>query len=184
MMQRAFRPTLCALLSLLPLLIGGCEREARNSESVLDRAPRSTPAPVPPTPPRSRPGSGPERVLVDRILISFKGAHSALQASRSKEDARKLAYELYEKIRSGARFLELRNGYSDDRVEGAPLPRGPFRICNFGVQPAPVGEYARVRSTEPSFTDLAFALKPDQLGMVDYHAKDANLGWSIVKRYR
>ena len=175
------RRALCALLSLL---IAACERKAPESESVLDRAPRSTTAPVPPTPPRARVGLAAERVTVDRILISFKDAHRALQASRSKEEARKLAYELYEKIRSGARFLELRNAYSDDRAEGAPQPRGPFRICNFGVQPAPIGEYARERSTEPAFTDLAFALEPGQLGMVDYHSKDANLGWSIIKRYR
>ena len=179
------RRALCAALgALLSLLVVACERKAPKSESVLDRAPQGTPAPVPPTPRSPRVGFGPQRVIVDRILISFKGAHRALRTSRSKEEARKLAYELYEKIRSGARFLELRNAYSDDRVEGAPQPRGPFRICNFGVQPAPIGEYARERTTEPAFTDLAFALEPGQLGIVDYHSKDANLGWSIIKRYR
>ncbi len=170
---------LCA--ALCALLLTACEK---SPESVLDRAPRSTTAPVPPTPPRARVGLAPERVTVDRILISFKGAHAALHASRSKQEARKLAYELYEKIRSGARFLELRNAYSDDRVEGAPLPREPFRISNFGVQTAPIGEFARERTNEPAFTDLAFALEPGEVGMVNYHPKDANLGWSIIKRLR
>ncbi|MCZ6573018.1 MAG: peptidylprolyl isomerase [Planctomycetota bacterium] len=172
---------LCA--ALCALLLTACEKSP-GPESVLDRAPRNTPAPVRKAAPRPRPGAEPERVIVDRILISFKGAHAALHASRSKQEARKLAYELYERIRSGARFVELRNAYSDDRVEGAPQPREPFRISNFGVQTAPIGEFARERSNEPAFTDLAFALRPGDVGMVDYHPKDANLGWSIVRRLR
>ncbi len=133
--------------------------------------PAPTPAPAP-TPPAPR--IGPDRVCVQHILITFKGASSNPNKVRPKEEAQKLAQELYEKARKGDDFGALVKKFSDDD------PLGIYWMCNVGVLPQG-GDMLRTGVIK-GFADLSFKLKIGDIGIVEHHEIESPDGWHIVKR--
>lgn len=120
----------------------------------------------------------PERVEVQHILISFKGADDRVKASRSKEEAETLAKELLFRARQGADFDKMREEHSDDSGEGI------YRMTNSGVQPdGSKGEMARHRMVK-SFGDVSFGLAVGEIGMASYHPQRSKYGWHIIKRLK
>lgn len=80
-------------------------------------------------------GGEPERVLVQHVLIAFKGAQSAdAKTMRTKEEAEELARNIKEQIEGGADMTQYVLSASGDPVqEGDPTP-GYYMLLNNGVR--------------------------------------------------
>src|SRR2546426_3589223 len=78
----------------------------------------STPSGAPSTGPRpEKMANGePAVITVKHVLIAFKD--SGTKATRSKEEAQKLAYEVLNRAKSGEDFDKLMKELSDDSPEG------------------------------------------------------------------
>jgi parvulin-like peptidyl-prolyl isomerase len=120
----------------------------------------------------------PDRVEVQHILISFKGADERIKVTRSQEEAETLAKELLFRARRGEDFDTMMKEYSDDSGEGI------YRMSNTGVQPdGSQGEMARHRMVK-SFGDVSFGLELAEIGMAAYHPQRSKFGWHIIKRIK
>lgn len=120
----------------------------------------------------------PDRVQVQHILISFKGADERVKATRSKEEAETLAKEILFKARQGEDFDAMMKEYSDDTGGGI------YTMTNAGVQPdSSQGEFARHRMVK-SFGDVSFGLEVGEIGMAVYHPQNSKYGWHIIKRLK
>ena len=129
-------------------------------------------------PVRAQEPGEPERVEVQHILISFKGADARITSTRSQEEAETLAKELLFRARRGEDFTEMMREHSDDPGEGL------YRLANTGVQPdGSRGEVARHRMVK-SFGDVSFGLEVGEVGMASYHAMRSKYGWHIIKRLK
>jgi len=125
------------------------------------RAEPEQPAPKP-TPARRAPAADAERVSASHILIAYQGANRA-RATRSKEEARKLAEQLARQAKGGADFAKLAVEHSDD-------PSAKKRGGDLGT-------FERRRMVKP-FADAAFALKPGEISGV----VETPFGFHIIKR--
>lgn len=121
-----------------------------------------------------KPAVEPQHVQVQHILIAFAG--SGTRASRPKEEAKKLAYEILERARKGEDFDALVRQYTDDS------PPGIYGMAGIGVAPAP-GEYVRNKMV-PAFGNVGFAISPGNIGMADWDAQASPYGWHIIKRLK
>lgn len=115
----------------------------------------------------------PERILVAHVLIAFAGA-SRSQATRSREAAEKLAYELLARARRGDDFNKLMKEFSDDPGEGV------YGMANFRVSPKG-NDYER-KGMVPAFGDVGFKLPVGTVGMSVYDLQKSPFGWHIIKR--
>src|SRR6478609_4651564 len=98
-----------------------------------------TASPVPPTPAPAANGggaAGPEHITVQHILIGFQGSVGDKPITRTKEQAKTLAYQLLDKAKGGADFDQLVRDNTDD------APPGIYAMSDTGVTPAQ-GEYPR-----------------------------------------
>ncbi len=127
------------------------------------------------------------RILVQRIAISFAGNVRGLKTLRPRDEAEKLAKSLLDRVRGGADFIRLRDEYSDDRVEGSATANGPYIFCNFGVEhrlrPDGVSELPR-ENLYRSVADVAFGLKPGEIGLAEYDAELCPHGWDVLLRLK
>src|SRR3954466_10976094 len=78
----------------------------------------------------------PDHIQVQHILIGFTGSVQGKRITRSKEEAKTLAYQLLDQARAGADFDALVRQHTDDS------PPGIYGMSNIGVPPAK-NEYAR-----------------------------------------
>lgn len=140
-------------------------------------------------PPRPQPAPKaqdrePRRVWIDQIHISFKGAKPDIGSVRPAAEARRLAYNLLEKIESGVEFDLLKKKHTDDR-DATDAPNGPYVVVNSGVQHVArrdgVPEIPR-DVAHPAWGDMAFALEPGEVGVVDYDKKTCPSGYHVMKR--
>lgn len=152
----------------LVLVLAACHEEP-SGETGPEPPPRPTP-----------PAATPERVTYDHILIAFKGSYARSGTLRSKEEARELAYRLYDRIKSGASFQVLKQEYSDDREPASDKALGPYVAVEDGVT-RKVREIPRA-NFYPVLGFIIFNLKVHEVKMADWHAKDCPDGWHIVKR--
>lgn len=116
----------------------------------------------------------PDVVVVQHVLISYKGRIPGKQIDRSKREAKALAEEILERAEAGEDFNELMREYTDDRGAGV------YKLVNKGL-PKPADGYQRDEMA-PSFGDVAFELEVGQVGMAKYHAGLSPYGWHIIKR--
>jgi parvulin-like peptidyl-prolyl isomerase len=120
-------------------------------------------APQPqPEPPRRAPAEDAERASASHILIAYQGAMRS-RATRSKEEARKLATQLARQAKGGADFAGLARQHSDDP---SAKQRG-----------GDLGSFTRKRMVKP-FADAVFNLKPGQISGV----VETPFGFHIIKR--
>lgn len=158
-----------ALLLLLFAAAGGCGRQdpERPSRRLMVRGP-----------------SEPRRVLIDRILITYRGNPFGVGARRSLEEAGRLARSIAERARAGEDFVELRNGYSDDRSERNGVALGPYILMNYGVPIAPtLSTAARMRREAMGrrLGDVAFSMRKDEIALVEYDEEAYPLGYEIIR---
>ena len=123
-----------------------------------------------------KPVIAPAHVEVQHILIGFVGSVPGKQITRTKEQAKKLAYELLDKARKGANFDTLVARYTDDSPPGIYRMGAPF------VSRTP-GEYPR-ENMVPAFGDVGFSISPGNIDIADYDPVKSPFGWHIIKRLR
>ena len=120
----------------------------------------------------------PERVQVQHILIAFQGSIPDAKVTRTKEEAEKLALDLFSRAQKGENFDALVRQYTDDQHPGI------YAMTNFNVTPdSNRQEYARERMVK-AFGDVSFGLKIGAVGMAAYDPETSKYGWHIVKRLR
>jgi len=118
----------------------------------------------------------PDRITVQHILISFKGAIDKPAVTRTRQEAEALAKALLERIKNGEDFGALVKGYTDDQHPGI------YSMSNFNVKPDPSkAEYPRDRMVK-AFGDVGFSLKVGEVGMASYDQVKSPFGWHIIKR--
>lgn len=118
------------------------------------------------------------KVVVQHVLVSFAGTRT--QATRSKEEAEKLAAELYAQLLAGADLDAMMKEHSDDPgggVYGMTTDANQF-------QPAAT-PMVRMRSGPngmvPAFGDVGWKLEVDEIGVAPY-SSGSPYGWHIIKR--
>ncbi|HYQ89019.1 MAG TPA: peptidylprolyl isomerase [Candidatus Binatia bacterium] len=118
----------------------------------------------------------PQHVKVQHILIGFVGSVPGKAITRSKEEAKTLAYQILERARKGEDFDELVRKYTDDS------PPGIYGMAGAGVAPG-AGEYSR-GGMVPAFGNVGFSISPGNIGIADYDATASPFGWHIIKRLK
>lgn len=122
------------------------------------------------------PADEPDHIAVQHILIAFKGSIPKPTVTRSKEEAKTLAQEVFERAKKGEDFDALVKEYTDDEYPGI------YRMSNKGVTPdASKQEYPREGMIK-SFGDVGFSLPVNGIWMAEYHPQKSKYGWHIIKR--
>lgn len=133
--------------------------------------------------PRVRRAGEPRRVLIERILISYRGNPFDINARRSLDEARSLAERVHERARKGENFIKLRDGYSDDRPAGSKAANGPYVLLNYDTPPAPtLPHLPRMErmSMGRRLGDRAFRMRDGEIALVEYHSVDYPAGYEIL----
>ena len=123
-----------------------------------------------------KPDVEPQHVQVQHILIGFAGSVGNKPITRTKEEAKTLAYEILARARKGEDFDALVRQYTDDS------PPGIYGMSGIGVPPLP-GEQARDEMV-PAFGNVGFAISPGNIGIADYDPAASPFGWHIIKRLK
>ena len=168
------------VFSALLVACGG-ENNAQGVPTTAPTAPTGGNVPVQTEPTKKTSGQD-EHITVQHILIGFKdavgfqrgGSVPPKAATRTQEDARKLAYELLDRVKAGEDFGKLVKEYSDDGGAGI------YAMANAGVTPFE-GESAR-DGMVPAFGDVGFTLKIGEVGISDYDQAKSPYGYHIIKR--
>jgi parvulin-like peptidyl-prolyl isomerase len=118
----------------------------------------------------------PDHITVQHILISFQGSIPKETVTRSKEEAEKLAYEIFERAKKGEDFDGLVKEYTDDNYPGV------YKMANFNAEPDfDQGEHERSRMVK-EFGDVSFRLSVNEIGMAEFSPERSKYGWHIIKR--
>ena len=131
-------------------------------------APAVTPVQAAPAAPAA------EHIKVQHILIAFAGKVPGKNITRTQEEARTLAAQVFDRAKKGEDFDTLVTTYTDDRAPGI------YGLANSGVTPAG-DEFSRDRMV-PAFGDVGFALAPGEIGIAEYDPARSPFGWHIIKR--
>jgi parvulin-like peptidyl-prolyl isomerase len=123
------------------------------------------------------PGPEPEHIQVQHILIGYQGSVPGKRITRTREEARTLAYDILQQAQGGADFDALVRRHTDDS------PPGIYGMANNGVKPAGRDEYAR-GGMVGAFGNVGFRLQPGEIGVADYDASSSPYGWHIIKRLK
>ena len=116
----------------------------------------------------------PERVIVQHILIGFKGKVPGRFIDRSKAEAEALAREIVKRAEAGEDFGALVVAYTNGRAPGV------YKMVNEKIE-ALAGETERYDMVK-YFGDVAFSLEVDEVGIAMYHATRSPYGFHVIKR--
>jgi len=153
------------------LMLSACGKQ-----DAVPPAPTTSSAPSGPRPDKVASGE-PAVITVKHILISFKGAERSDQ-TRSKEEAQKLAYELFGKAKAGEDFDKLMKENSND-----PGP-GVYTLVNDGVTANTAAEEYERRGMVPAFGDIGFRILVDEISVAEHDPVKSPFGWHIIKRVK
>lgn len=118
----------------------------------------------------------PDRVVVQHILIAFKGSIPKESVTRTQAEAVTLAYEIFERANKGEDFDALVKKYTDDQHPGI------YKMSNIDIPPnQSQREYSRSRMVK-GFGDVSFSLPVGGIGMAEYDPETSKYGWHIIKR--
>jgi len=119
----------------------------------------------------------PERVTVQHILIAFKGSlPDDTKVTRSREDAEKLALQVFERAKAGEDFAAMVKMYTNDSYPGI------YKMTNKGLTPDRAKqEYSRTGMVK-AFGDVGFSLEVGGVGLAVYDPATSKYGWHIIKR--
>ena len=107
-------------------------------------------------------------ITIQHILISFKGApRMPPSVTRSKDEAKTLAQEVYAKAIGGGDFDALVKQYTNDS------PPGIYPLTQ-----------ASRKGMVKSFGDVGFRLKVGEIGVAPWDASASPYGWHIIKRLK
>jgi hypothetical protein len=118
----------------------------------------------------------PEHITVQHVLISFQGSIPKDTVTRTKEEAEKLANEIFERAKRGEDFGVLVKEYTDDAYPGV------YKMSNFDVETdMDQGESPRAKMVK-EFGDVSFRLSVNEIGMAEFSPERSKYGWHIIKR--
>jgi len=174
------RIRLLAVLLTIALVSIGCSKQestetAQGEDTTEESETAQTSKPAPTPPPQDRAGQA-DYIVVQHLLVAFEGSVPGKPVTRSQEEAKALAEELFERAKSGEDFDALITEYTDDS------PPGIYKMANFGVQ-ADMGQgvFARARMVR-AFGDVGFPLEVGEFGLAQYDPQASQYGWHIIKR--
>jgi hypothetical protein len=176
------RTGLLAGIAFCLLIAPGCAKTEHSSATVSSdsTAPSAKEAPVNAVPEpkasETKPTLIPAHIQVQHVLIGFSGSVRGKNITRTREEARVLAYQILEKAKAGEDFGALVAQYTDDS------PPGIYSMSASGVPPGP-GEYSRDQMV-PAFGNVGFAIGVGEVGIADYDSKASPFGWHIIKRLK
>jgi parvulin-like peptidyl-prolyl isomerase len=160
------------VLSALLVLVGCGAKEQTVSETAkapdADAAMESASASVPKV----------DKVTVQHILIAFKGSIPNKDVTRTEDEARELAIDVFEKAKTSGDFGALVKEYTDDSYPGI------YAIVNNEADANPEMQIFARTSMVPSFGDVSFGLDVGEVGLARYDPKKSKYGWHIIKRLR
>jgi parvulin-like peptidyl-prolyl isomerase len=119
---------------------------------------------------------GPAHLSVQHILISFAG--TGTKATRTQEEAKKLADDVFAQAKGGADFDKLVQQYTDDQAPGI------YNMSNIGVAADPAQQEFPRDQMVPAFGNVAFDLAVGEIGMAEFDAATSPFGWHIIKRLK
>jgi len=123
-----------------------------------------------------KPAAESQHITVQHILIGFKGSVPGKGVTRSKEEAKKLAYEILERAWKGEDFDAMVKPNTDDAYPGK------YSMSNNGVSPdRGKSEFAR-GGMVAAFGNVGFAISPGNIGIADYDPQTSPFGFHIIKR--
>jgi len=172
---RTSPPRLVAAIALLLIPAFGCAKTEHSAATVSSDSTAPTAKEEPVT---AAPGSSamptPAHITVQHILIGFSGSVPGKNITRTRDQAKTLAYEILERAKKGEDFDGLVAQYTDDS------PPGIYKMSGNGVPPMP-GEYAR-DSMVPAFGNVGFKLQVGEIGIADYDQSTSPYGYHVIKR--
>ncbi len=116
---------------------------------------------------QARPEHSADTIEVEHVLIAFQGAPRITGVTRSLDDAKKLAEDVWKQATSGTDFSALRKQHSNDT--------GP------GVYP--MSKAAR-GSMVPGFENVGWRLQVGEIGVAPYDKTKSPYGYHIIKRLK
>ena len=122
--------------------------------------------------------SEPDFVMVQHILIGFKGSVGNKLIERSQDDARKLAEEVFAMAKQGQDFDGLVRKYTDDSFPGK------YEMANFDVEIPPGARIFKRGGMVAAFGDVGFPLGVGEIGLASYDPQKSQFGWHIIKRVK
>lgn len=168
--------TLTALMLLAPTLRAHPSATPATPAKPATPATAATPA-TPATPVAGAPApKQADHITIQHVLIGFVGSVPGKPITRTQEEAKKLAEEVFARAKKGEDFDALVKEYTNDS------PPGIYSMSNTGVAPGP-GEYRRGGMVR-AFGDAGFPLQVGEFGMAPYDPASSPYGWHIVKRLK
>jgi hypothetical protein len=117
-------------------------------------------------------------ITVQHVLIGFEGSVPGKPITRTREEAKTLAEELFQKVKSGEDFDAVVKQYTDDSHPGI------YSMADNGIAADPSkGVYPR-NGMIPAFGNIGFGLQVGEIGMAAYDAQTSPYGWHIIKRIK
>ena len=117
-------------------------------------------------------------VEVQHLLISFQGAAPGMKATRTKEQAEKLAAQIFAKLQSGTDFDAVVKENTDDQWPGIY-----GMVSDKSKQNTDNNIYWR-GGMVPAFGNVGWRLKVGEIGVAAYDPNNSPYGWHIVKRLK
>lgn len=115
----------------------------------------------------------PDVVTVQHTLISFEGRLDR-PVGRTKKEAEKLAWEIFDRAEAGEDFDALVKQYTNDSYPGI------YTMTNRGV--AKRKDASPRANMAASFGDVSFGLEVGEIGMARFNPDLSPFGWHIIKR--
>ncbi len=116
---------------------------------------------------------GPDKMVVQHILIGFKRSIAGKKITRTKKEAQALAEEILKRAREGEDFDAMVKEYTDDSYPGW------IAMANRGVDA--MGGMSR-DDMVPGFGDASFSLEVGEFVLVPWHGRKSPYGWHIITR--
>ena len=118
----------------------------------------------------------PDHVTVQHILVAFRGSLPDPKVTRSREDAEKLALQIFERAKAGEDFAAMVKTYTNDSFPGI------YKMSNRDVPADPSKhEFSRTGMVK-AFGDVSFSLEVGGVGLAVYDPATSKYGWHIIKR--
>lgn len=108
-----------------------------------------------------------ESITVQHVLIAFQGAPRITGVTRSKDEAKALAEQVWQQAIGGADFKALMKQHSNDSGGGE----------------YPMTKAGRAQMVA-GFGDVGFRLAPGEIGVAPWHATASPYGWHVIKRVK
>ncbi len=125
----------------------------------------------------------PRFVVYDHIAFSFRGARHDVKSARSRDDAGRMARNVYQRIQRGEGWEALKKKYSNDRSRD-DNPLGPYGLLNFDEVSIYPNMYPRDKWS-PTIAGAVFRMEIGEARLVLYVDGDKGMyGHHILKRLR